>query len=123
MQFSEPDFQSKNGEAAHWTVVWDSWTLNQPLSSFALEVAKHMPFNEQRTELIGHAAPEISGQTLTGQPFQLSKEKGKVVVLDFWRHGVGRALRRWPLSNDLKATLMVTTKLRSGASPKTAPMP
>ena len=41
--------------------------------------------NEIRSLLgIGKPAPEIRGEDIDGQPFQLSDYKGKVVVLDFW---------------------------------------
>ena len=33
---------------------------------------------------IGQIAPDIAGEDLDGQPFQLSDYRGKVVVLDFW---------------------------------------
>jgi hypothetical protein len=35
---------------------------------------------------IGKAAPEIEGIDSQGRAFRLSDYRGKVVLLDFWRH-------------------------------------
>jgi peroxiredoxin len=83
MQYSEVDPLSKTGDLARWTVTWESWTENQPPPNWLVQMGKKEGAQE-RTALIGHAAPEITGISLLGEPFQLSKLKGSVVVLDFW---------------------------------------
>lgn len=84
MQFSEVDPFSKTGELVPWTVIWDSWVENQPPPGWLVEIGKTMLAAKQQTELVGHTAPEVSGRTLAGESFQLSHERGRVVVLDFW---------------------------------------
>jgi len=36
--------------------------------------------------VVGELAPEIEGEDLTGEAFQLSDYRGQVVLLDFWGH-------------------------------------
>lgn len=91
MQFSERDVFSKTDELARWTVVWDSWTENQPPPSWLLDAAKTVLTAKEKTTLAGKHVPEISGRTLDGSPFALSKLKGSVVILDFWATWCGRS--------------------------------
>jgi peroxiredoxin len=81
-EFSQVDPFSKTGAAADWTVVWDSWVENQPPSAWLIKNGQ-WPAKE-RSALIGQSAPEITGKSLSGDPFRLSGLKSKVVVLDFW---------------------------------------
>ena len=83
IQFSERDALSKTGGLAHWTVVWDSWNEDQAPPDWQVDSVRNTVAKEQ-TALIGQEAPEVSGRSLRGDPFQLSELKGNVVVLDFW---------------------------------------
>lgn len=104
MKYSEPDVFAKP-PLINWTVVWDEWTEDQPLSSRALAAASRLPSGEQRKEFIGHAAPDIKGYTLDGQPFQLSKLKGKAVVIDLWATWCGVCSEEMEFLEHLKTTL------------------
>jgi peroxiredoxin len=103
MQFSEVDPLSTTGELAHWTVTWDSWVENQPPSAWLL-YAGRMPA-EERTALLGRKAPEIAGESLAGDPFQLSKLRGTVVVLDFWGTWCGPCSEQMAALERLKTSL------------------
>lgn len=83
MQFSVPDFDLHPGSLVRWTVVWDTWTEDQPPPDWLLASSKGL-VGQDRSKLIGHQAPQIKGRYLNGAPFNLSSLKGDVVVLDFW---------------------------------------
>jgi peroxiredoxin len=103
MQFSEVDPLSKTGELAHWTVTWDSWVENRAPSAWLIK-AGQMPAAERPT-LIGREAPEITGKSLAGDPFQLSRLRGAVVVLDFWGTWCGPCSEEMAALERLKASL------------------
>jgi len=63
--------------------VWDSWNEDQAPPDWQVDSVRNTVAKEQ-TALIGQEAPEVSGRSLRGDPFQLSELKGNVVVLDFW---------------------------------------
>jgi peroxiredoxin len=104
MQFSESDILSKTGDLAHWTVVWNSWNEDQAPPDWQVDLARNTIAKEQ-TALIGQEAPEVSGRTLRGEPFQLSKLKGSVVVLDFWVTWCGPCAEEMASLERLKSSL------------------
>ncbi|MGP0017783.1 MAG: TlpA family protein disulfide reductase [Candidatus Sulfotelmatobacter sp.] len=103
MQFSEIDPLSKTGELADWTVTWDAWVENQAPSAWLIH-AGQWPADE-RPALIGRQAPQITGHSLSGEPFQLSKLRGMVVVLDFWGTWCGPCSEEMAALERLKASL------------------
>ncbi len=78
LQFSE----RRASDVWQWTVALDQSSENEPPPSWAMLPAKMI--TKEDTRLVGSDAPEISGRTLDGGSFALSKLRGKVVVLDFW---------------------------------------
>jgi hypothetical protein len=62
MQFDDPSESS----IAHWTVVWDSWIENQAPPQWLIESDSKMLAGKERPALIGHQAPDIIGNALTG---------------------------------------------------------
>lgn len=56
-----------------------------------------------RLELAGQAAPEISGQTLAGEAFNVSSWNGKVVIVDFWATNCRPCLEDLPQLREIYA--------------------
>ena len=83
LQFSERNPVSKSEEIIRWTVTFDKWVENQPPPQWLI-AATAKRAGQEHSRLVGHLAPEISGSTTSDAPFQLSKLRGKVVVMDFW---------------------------------------
>ncbi len=50
----------------------------------------------QRSPLVGKPAPDFSLQDLAGNTFQLSQNKGRVIVLDFWASWCGPCIQTMP---------------------------
>ena len=104
MEFSELDVLSKAAELSRWTVLWNSWTENQPPPSWLIDAAKRMS-PERKTKLTGKHAPDIKGRALDGSPFELSKLKGSIVVLDFWATWCGPCSEEMAILERLKLSL------------------
>ena len=104
LQYSEVDPLSKTGQLARWTVIWDSWTENQPPPAWLIDMGKQEGAQE-RTSLIGQKAPEIVGKALSGELFRLSQLKGSVVVLDFWGTWCGPCSEQMSSLEKLNASL------------------
>jgi thiol-disulfide isomerase/thioredoxin len=51
--------------------------------------------------LMGQPAPEVKLKLASGKPFLLSKEKGHVVVLDFWASWCGPCMQAMPMVDEV----------------------
>lgn len=78
LQFSE----RRASDVWRWTVTLDQSSENEAPPAWAMAPTKMV--TKEDTRLVGSDAPEISGRTLDGSLFTLSKLRGKVVILDFW---------------------------------------
>ncbi|MBI4902684.1 MAG: TlpA family protein disulfide reductase [Acidobacteria bacterium] len=98
LQFSE----RRASDVWQWTVTLDTSSENEPPPSWAMVPAKMV--TKENTHLIGRDAPEITGRTLDGSLFTLSKLRGKVVVLDFWATHCGYCSEEMADLEHLKAS-------------------
>lgn len=57
----------------------------------------------QRLSLSGKPAPDITGTTVAGQPFDVSPWKGKVVLVDFWATNCRPCLEDMPKLQEIYA--------------------
>lgn len=88
-----PFAPSKESEI-RWLTRVTFLSLNEPVSEGLFSYLPPATFREvdrlerafprAATDLIGKPAPELSLQTLDGQPMRLSTLRGKIVLLDFW---------------------------------------
>ncbi len=83
LQFSE----RRASDVWRWTVTLDQSSENEPPPAWAMAPTKMV--TKEDTRLVGSDAPEISGRTLDGSLFTLSKLRGHVVMLDFWATNCG----------------------------------
>src|SRR5690606_39602395 len=51
--------------------------------------------------LVGQPAPEVKLNLVSGKPFLLSKEKGHIVVLDFWASWCGPCMQAMPMVDEV----------------------
>lgn len=58
-----------------------------------------------RHPLVGQMAPDFSAQRLDGKEFELSAERGKVVVLDFWATWCGPCVEAMPVITEVTQSL------------------
>ncbi len=56
----------------------------------------------------GQAAPVFTATTMDGSSFDLSSQKGKVVVLDFWRKTCGPCLKAMPRMEQIRSSFPET---------------
>jgi peroxiredoxin len=73
-----------------------------------VDAGKSVMVGKERTFLIGREAPDVKGQSLTGESFRLSQLKGAVVVLDFWATWCGPCSEEMAALERLKASLSNT---------------
>lgn len=79
--------------------TYDSWKLRDAAEP---EFAKDSPASGSGgtmvdSILVGKPAPDIQLELLSGEHFQLSTQKGSVVVLDFWASWCGPCMQSMPL--------------------------
>ncbi len=67
------------------------------------EVKEWCARRTQRLALSGKPAPEITGTTIAGQPFDVSPWKGKVVLVDFWATNCRPCLEEMPKLQEIYA--------------------
>jgi hypothetical protein len=78
----DPDALAKDAEAIFERAAKEFGDVNHFRGTVAKSARAEL--FEIRNLAIGKPAPEIRGQDIDGQSFQLSDYKGKVVVVDFW---------------------------------------
>lgn len=71
------------------------WKLTLAKSPMEPDDAEGGSVGEQ-SALVGQPAPEIELETAAGEKFQLSKLKGKIIVLDFWASWCGPCMQTMP---------------------------
>lgn len=59
----------------------------------------------KQSVLVGNAAPQFTLRDLTGEPFLLADNQGKVVVLDFWASWCGPCMQSMPAIDELVGKL------------------
>lgn len=77
-------------------LAYQQWRLQQALEPFAQDEASGEGTEGTQSNLVGKPAPDFELSLLDGKKFQLSANRGKIVVLEFWTTWCGVCLKTVP---------------------------